>query len=140
MAGIQKFEELKVWQKSRELCKAIFLLTKKNDFSKDYSLKDQIRRSSGSAMDNIAEGFDRGGSKEFKQFLSIAKGSMAETKSQLYRALDFQYITQEEFNKNSSGAEEVIKMIGGLMRYLKQTDNKGFKFEEPGSNYGNYEL
>jgi four helix bundle protein len=139
MAGILSFEELKVWQKARELSKSIYVLTLKNDFSKNYSLKDQIRRSSGSCMDNIAEGFDRGGSKEFKQFLSIAKGSVAETKSQLYRALDCRYITEEEFKATSQKAEEIIKMIGGLIAYLKKTELKGIKFSEPTEHYGKLE-
>ena len=100
MGTIEKFEDLNAWQKARELCNEIYKLTLKEDFSKDYSLKDQIKRSSGSSMDNIAEGFDRNSNKEFRQFLFIAKSSSSEVKSQLYRALDRNYITEDEFKKS----------------------------------------
>ncbi len=104
MATITTFEELGIWQKARELCKEIWALTQKDRFAKDFGLKDQINRSSGSCMDNIAEGFERDGTKEFVQFLSISKGSIGETRSQLYRALDRGHITQEEFDQASTCA------------------------------------
>ena len=98
MATFKNFEEIVAWQKARELCKKIKKLTEKPEFTRDYKLKDQILSSSGSIMDNIAEGFERQGNKEFVQFLYISKGSCGETRSQLYRASDYGYITPEEFN------------------------------------------
>lgn len=92
---IKKFEDLGVWQEARELCKEIFNLISEGDFSKDYALINQINRSSGSVMDNIAEGFGRSGNKEFIQYLSISKASCMEVKSQLYRALDRNYLKTE---------------------------------------------
>lgn len=88
MATISKFEDLAIWHNAREFCKDVYALTKHSEFSTDYRFKDQIRASSGSIMDNIAEGFERDGNKEFIQFLFIAKASCGETRSQLYRALD----------------------------------------------------
>ena len=95
MGVIETFEELESWKKARELCRFIFDLTLKSAFSKDYSMVNQIRASSGSGMDNIAEGFNRGGNKEFMQFLYISNGSLAETQSQLYRAMDRKYISEK---------------------------------------------
>ncbi len=129
MATVKRFEDLLVWQKARILCKEIYGCTNFEKFARDFSLKDQIRRSSGSVMDNIAEGFDRDGSKEFKQFLSYSKGSAAEVKSQLYRALDFGYITKEDFDKLYALADEIGKMEGKLMNYLRTTDYRGNKFK-----------
>lgn len=98
MARIENFEDLQVWQSARDLSKAIYPSTQKENLSKDYSLKDQMNRSAGSIMDNIAEGFDRGGKKELIQFPYIAKGSAAELRSQLYRALDRKYLNGDDFN------------------------------------------
>lgn len=81
MARVEKFEEIQAWQMERELAKYVFILTNKDEFKREYSLKDQIKRSSGSAMDNIAEGFDRSSPKDFRRFLYIAKGSASEVKS-----------------------------------------------------------
>lgn len=118
MARIESFEEIQSWQKARLLCKGIFKLTAKEPFSKDFSLKDQIKRSSGSVMDNIAEGFDRSSSKDFRRFLFIAKGSLSEVKSQLFRALDQKYINDNEFGVIFELATETGKLIGGLINYL----------------------
>ena len=118
MATVEKFEDIQAWQMARELAKYVYVLTNKDEFKREFSLKDQIKRSSGSAMDNIAEGFDRSSSKDFRRFLYIAKGSASEVKSQLYRALDQQYITKEEFNRCFKLAQETSKLIGGLIKYL----------------------
>lgn len=130
MAVIRKFEDMEIWKDARVLVKGIYTLTYHASFSKDFSLKDQIRRSSSSVMDNVAEGFDRGGRKEFIHFLSISKASLSETKSQLYRALDLNYITEEEFKYSYEQANKIGKMIGGFIKYLQQTDNRGHKFNE----------
>lgn len=98
MGTIKRFEDLEVWQKSRELCQKINAILLNEGLSRDFKLRDQMNGSSGSIMDNIAEGFDRDGKNEFKQFLAYSKGSTGELKSQLYRALDRKYITQEQFD------------------------------------------
>ena len=128
MATITTFEELGIWQKARELCKDVWALTQKGSFSRDFGLKDQINRSSGSCMDNIAEGFERDGNKEFGQFLSFSKGSVGETRSQMYRALDRGHVTQDEFDKVFFKCKDTSKDIGNFMRYLRSTDIKGNKF------------
>ncbi|MFW5753598.1 MAG: four helix bundle protein [Marinilabiliaceae bacterium] len=97
MTFIRRFEDIEAWQKGRHLCKKIREVTNIGDFQRDLSLKDQIRRSSGSIMDNIAEGFGRDGNREFIQYLSCSKGSANEVQSQLYRALDCRYINNWHF-------------------------------------------
>ena len=129
MATITRFEDLEVWQLAREVCKRIYALTSKPAFAKDYSLEDQIRRASGSVMDNIAEGFEREGKKEFMQFISIARGSCSETKSQLYRALDQHYISNTEFEQTTELITELNNKLRKLMNYLKQTELKGLKYK-----------
>ena len=136
MGTIRKFEDMEIWVDARVLVKEVYALTHHSLFSKDFSLKDQIRRSSSSVMDNVAEGFDRGGKKEFIHFLTISNGSLSETKSQLYRALDLNYITEEEFNNCYEKASKIGKMIGGFIKYLQQTEYKGHKFKEDEAIYG----
>ena len=99
MATIKQFEDLEIWQSARELCQDVFKIIKTTPLGNDYKLRDQINGSSGSIMDNIAEGFERDGKNEFRQFLSIAKGSCGETRSQLYRVFDKKYINQEKFEE-----------------------------------------
>jgi len=133
MATINRFEDLEIWQLARSICKEAKTLTNKDQFRKDYSLVDQIKRSSGSAMDNIAEGFERDGTREFINFLNIAKGSIGETRSQLYRALDYDYISDEEFLKCSEDCIKhcikLSKQIRSFSDYLRKSNIKGHKFE-----------
>lgn len=128
MALIKRFEDIEIWQLARKLCNTIFIMTQKDQFSTDYSLKDQIKRASGSVMDNIAEGFERGGNKEFIQFLFISKSSSAELRSQLYRALDAKYITISEFQETYDLANLIGSSISNFVKYLKESDIKGRKF------------
>ena len=130
MGKIDKFEDLIAWQKARDLTNSIYQITKQPSFSRDYGLCDQIRRASVSVMSNIAEGFDRAGRAEFHQFLVIAKGSVAEVRSQLYVALDAKYIEQNKFKELKSLAEETSRIIGGLRSAVqKQRDKERTKGE-----------
>ena len=129
MGKIQKFEDIVAWQKARELTREVYAHSKTGAFAKDFGLKDQIQRASVSIMGNVAEGFDRGGDKEFIQFLSVSKGSCGEVKSHLYVALDQQYINSTQFNQLYNSADEVGRLLGGFMAYLKQSDMRGRKFK-----------
>ena len=128
MATIKSFEDIEAWRKARSLSKEIFDLTNVGTFSKDFGLRDQINRASGSIMDNIAEGFERSGTKEFIQFLAIAKGSAGEVLSQLYRALDRNHLTNEQYNILAENTKQISKMINGFMIYLRDSNLKGMKF------------
>lgn len=134
MATIEKFEDLIAWQKARKLAHEVYELTCLDKFSRDFSLVDQIRRSSGSVMDNIAEGFERGGNKEFIHFLFIAKSSLAETRSQLYRAFDRKYILDDVLKEKLDKAVELSKVIGGFINYLLKSDVTGRKFNTKTQN------
>ena len=125
---IERIEDLEIWQEARELCKLIFSVTSSEAFKKDFKFRDQIRASSGSIMDNIAEGFERGGNKEFMQFLFIAKGSCGETRSQSYRAFDFQYLSNEEYALLLEKTINLSKRISNFITYLKNSDLKGTKY------------
>jgi four helix bundle protein len=111
---IEKFEDFIAWQKARKLTRDIYRTTNLPKFSRDFGLKDQIRRAAVSIMSNIAEGFERGRPSEFHQFLSIAKASCAELRSQLYVAFDVDYITEAQFQQLMSAASETGQVIGGL--------------------------
>ena len=128
MAKIDRFEDLEIWQEARELCKRVFEITSKEPFCNDYRFRDQIRASSGSIMDNISEGFERGGNKEFINFLSIAKGSCGETRSQSYRSYDFNYIDEDTLNELIDRTSTLSKKIAGFIAYLKKSTFKGSKY------------
>ena len=129
MATFKSFEEIESWQIARILSNEIYKLILRPDLSKDYALKDQMNRASGSIMDNIAEGFERGGNKEFINFLGYSKGSCGELKSQLYRAFDRNYITSDEFQNKFEMANNIGKMNGKLIEYLNQSEIQGLKFK-----------
>ena len=114
MGKVEKFEDLVAWQRARELTGLVYRLSSSGDFSRDWGLRDQIRRASVSIMSNLAEGFERAGRAEFRQFLVIAKGSCAEVRAQLYVALDAGYITRDEFQKVYAIAEETGRIVNGL--------------------------
>ena len=129
MATIQRFEDLEIWIKARILSAKVYPLTFIEPIHSDFRLKDQMRGSSGSIMDNIAEGFERGSKLEFINSLTISKGETGELKSQLYRCLDNQYIPQELFDELYNLANEITKMITGFINYLNKSKIKGQKFK-----------
>jgi four helix bundle protein len=129
MATFTRFHEIEAWKKSRELVRKIYEVTRQGAFAKDFALRDQIRRAGISIMSNIAEGFGRGGTREFIQFLSVAKGSVTEVESQLFIALDQEYLDQQMFDELSALADETARMIAGLMKYLSQVKIKGSKYK-----------
>jgi four helix bundle protein len=130
MATIRRFEDLQVWQAARELSFLIFKLTSKGPFSKDFRFRDQIRSSAGSVMDNISEGFERSSRLEFVQFLGIAKGSCGEVRSQLYRALDQEYIDKILVEELIYKYQLLAGKIEAFIKYLNTSSIKGQKFKD----------
>ncbi|MBM3182812.1 MAG: four helix bundle protein [Chloroflexi bacterium] len=122
MTAIERFEDIKAWKKSRDLTKQIYEMTCQENFARDYSLKDQIRRASVSIMSNIAEGYARQTDKEFIQFLHVALGSVAEVQSQLYIAKDLDYISNGQFKQIHELSSETAKLINGFIKYLRNKD------------------
>jgi four helix bundle protein len=118
MSTFKSFEEIEAWQKARALTRQVYAHSKTGTFAKDFGLRDQVCRACVSVMANIAEGFERGGRKEFIQFLSTAKASSGEVRSHLYVALDQQYISTNDFDILTQEAKEVSRMIAGLMKSL----------------------
>ncbi len=128
---IEKFEDIKAWQEARALVKMVYAVVDSDrNFSSDYKFREQIQGATVSIISNIAEGFSRRTTKEFVQFLFIAKGSVAEVQSQLYVALDQSYINEEKFNELYSKSDEVARLISGFIRYLLGKE-KPRKFKEP---------
>jgi len=120
MATIKRFEDILAWQKAREASRKVYEFTSDGRFAKDFGLRDQIRRSAVSIMANIAEGFGRRSDKEFASFLNISHGSVAETQSHLYVALDLQYISESSFSDLYRSFDEVSRMIMGLTNHLRK--------------------
>jgi four helix bundle protein len=129
MGTFQRLEEIEAWQKARELTRAVYASSNAGPFSKDYALRDQIRRAAVSVMSNIAEGFERDSKTEFVHFLSVAKGSAGEVEAQLYVALDQGYISEETFADLLALVLSTKRLIAGLMSYLKKSDIRGLKYK-----------
>ncbi|MDP2058389.1 MAG: four helix bundle protein [Flavobacteriaceae bacterium] len=129
MATVRQFEDLDIWQEARRLAKEIQVISIETDLKSDFKFKEQIKSSPGSVMDNIAEGFERDGNLEFRQFLSFAKGSAGETRSQLYRALDYGYISEQKFEILKTDYEKLSGKIKKFLTYLNKNDFKGNKYK-----------
>jgi four helix bundle protein len=127
MAIINRFEEIEAWKVSRDLCQKIGSLIDTGIFKNNYRIIGQIEGSSGSIMDNIAEGFERGTRAEFIQYLGISKGSCGELRSQLYRALDRKYITDEQFDEFYSLSVRISAMLQKFIGYLQKTNIQGVR-------------
>lgn len=119
MATIRRFEEIQAWQKARAITRMIYEATTQGNFERDFGLRDQIRRASVSVMANIAEGYGRRTDRDFAKFLDIAQGSLSETQSHLYIALDLGYVSDGQFDAIYAGLDEVGKMVNSLARHLR---------------------
>lgn len=130
MAAIHSFEDIEAWKKARVLTREVYIATREGPACRDFRYIDQIRAASCSIMSNIAEGFERGGNAEFRQFLYTAKGSAGEVRSQLYVAFDVGYLNEENFKRLMNLSLEIIRLIAGFIRYLQQTELRGAKFAD----------
>ncbi len=119
MARIERFKDIEAWQAARKLMQMVYAVSTKGSFARDYRLRDQIQGSAISVMSNIAEGFDASRDAEFIRFLGYARRSASELQSQLYIALDQDYIDQQQFEDIYQQAEETKRLIGGFIRYLQ---------------------
>ena len=131
MATFRRFEEIRAWQYAKDLTETIYKVSSCGIFSRDYGLRDQMRRAGVSIMSNIAEGFERSGTSEFLQFLAIAKGSSGELRSQLYIAASQGYIDKMTFDHLFELASKISSSIVYLMQYLKNSNLSGTKFKTP---------
>ncbi|MBZ9730265.1 four helix bundle protein [Salegentibacter sp. JZCK2] len=129
MAHFETFEELEIYKLARVQCQEIWKIIITTNLQQDYKLRDQINGSSGSVMDNIAEGFGRGGNREFIQFLGYSRGSNNETRAQLQRCFDREHISKETFKVLYKESEILNKQISKFMNYLKKSERKGFKYD-----------
>lgn len=131
MAKVQKFEDLEIFQSARDLCKEVYAITKDGEFHKDMRFVQQIHASAGSVMDNIAEGFEREGNKEFINFLYIAKGSCGEVRSQIIRASDVGFIDNDTATRLYNDCISLSKAISKFIKTLKESSFTGSKFKVP---------
>jgi len=129
MPTVSNFEDLEIWQLARQQAIEIYQIFILETFSRDWELRNQVNAASGSVMDNIAEGFERSGNKEFSNFLIISKGSNGEVRSQLYRAYDRKYISAEKFEELKLKCITISKKITSFLKYLKESDQKGFRYK-----------
>ena len=129
MGTIERFEDLEAWKRARSFAKLIHEVSNDGDFGRDFALRGQIRKAAISIVSNIAEGFERDGDKEFLQYLFVAKGSCGEVRAQLYLALDYQYLTEDEFLRLKTKALELNRIISGLIKYLRQSSLTGKKYK-----------
>ena len=129
MATLKRFEEIEAWKKARELTREIYRCSKVGEFARDFGLKAQIQKAAVSVMSNIAEGFERGGTAEFVQFLAVSKGSAGEIESHLYVALDQEYISEDQFRSLKQAAVSTKRLIAGLMDYLRRSGIRGAKYK-----------
>ena len=129
MAHITSFQDLEIYKLANEVCKDVWTIINSTSLANDFKLRDQINGSSGSIMDNIAEGFGRGGNKEFINFLSYSRGSCCETEAQLQRALDRDHISKEQYDIIVVKSQNLIDQISKFMNYLKSSDRRGSKFD-----------
>ena len=129
MARIERFEDIEAWKKGRDLRKVIYKCSRTGEFARDFALRAQILRAAQSVTSNIAEGFERGGNREFIQVLSDSKDSCGEVRDQLYTALDENNMTQQEFNELYDLTLEISRLISGFMKYLQQSELRGPKFK-----------
>jgi four helix bundle protein len=130
MATIKKFEDLEIWQLARDLNIKISPTLEKLESARNYDLKSQLDRSAGSVMDNIAEGFERDGTREFIQFLAISKGSLGEVRSQLYRVLDRKFLELKEHDTLQELCITLASKIAKFISYLNNSGYKGNKFKK----------
>ena len=131
MAKVQKFEDLEIFQSARDLCKEVYAITKDGEFHKDMRFVQQIHASAGSVMDNIAEGFEREGNKEFINFLYIAKGSCGEVRSLIIRASDVGFIDNDTATRLYNDCISLSKAISKFIKTLKESSFTGSKFKVP---------
>jgi four helix bundle protein len=129
LAVAKRFEDLEVWQLARDLTRIVYKVSSGGRLAKDFGLRDQLRKASVSVMSNLAEGFERGGSREFLQFVALAKGSCGEVRSQLYVALDQEYLGRADFDRVFELTVRLSRMLASLLRYLRNSPISGSKYK-----------